>query len=65
MGLLETRQTRIAISRELIEEIDALVGRRGRGAFIIEAAQKELIRLRQIKALEALVGSGKTRTIPR
>jgi hypothetical protein len=58
------RRTHIVIPQELVSEIDALVGKRGRSAFLTEAAEKELTRLRQIRALEAAVGSWKDRDHP-
>ena len=39
--------------------IDTLVGKRGRSKFLAHAAEKELMRLRQIKALESAAGSWK------
>jgi hypothetical protein len=33
--------------------IDTVVGKRGRSAFLTQAAEKELMRLRQIRALES------------
>jgi len=44
-------------------EIDTLVGKRGRSAFLTQAAEKELMRLRQIKALEGAAGAWKDKTI--
>lgn len=37
--------------------IDTIVGKRGRSAFLTQAAEKELMRLRQIKALQSAAGS--------
>lgn len=45
-------------------EIDTLVGKRGRSAFLTEAAEKELMRLRQIKALEGAAGAWKDKDHP-
>jgi len=41
-----------------------LVGKRGRSAFLTEAAEKELMRLRQIKALEGAAGAWKDKDHP-
>jgi hypothetical protein len=41
----------------LAAEIDTLVGKRGRRTFLTRAAEKELMRLRQIKALEGAAGA--------
>ena len=40
------------IPEPLVCEIDRLVGKRGRSEFLTQAAEKELRRLQQIKALE-------------
>src|ERR1022692_81406 len=59
-----TRRTHIVIPQELVTEIDNLVGRRGRSSFFSGAAEKELVRLRQIKALEAAAGAWKDKDHP-
>jgi hypothetical protein len=43
----------------LVAEIYIVVGKRGRSAFLTKAAERELMRLRQIKALESAAGSWK------
>ena len=58
------KRTRIVIPQELVAEIDAFVGKRGRSKFLTQAAEKELMRLRQIAALEAATGSWKDRDHP-
>jgi hypothetical protein len=62
--LIDTRRTHIVIPRKLVAEIDTLVGKRGRSAFLTGAAEKELLRLRQIKALEAATGAWKDKDHP-
>ena len=52
-----TKRTHIVIPGHLVARIDILVGKRGRSKFLADAAEKELMRLRQIKALEAAAGS--------
>jgi hypothetical protein len=47
-----------------VAQIDAVVGKRGRSSFLSQAAEKELIRLRQIKALETASGSWKDKAHP-
>ena len=47
------RRTHIVISEQLVAQIDTLVGKRGRSNFLTQAAEKELMRLRQIQALQA------------
>ena len=44
--------------------IDNVVGKRGRSAFLTQAAEKELMRLRQVKALKAATGSWKDEDHP-
>jgi len=61
---VKTRRTHIVIPQQLVAEIDILVGKRGRSAFLTEAAEKELVRLRQIKALEAASGAWKDKDHP-
>ena len=61
---MNIKRTHIVISQELVAEIDTLVGKRGRSAFLTQAAEKELMRLRQIKALESAAGSWKDKDHP-
>ena len=56
---MNVKRTHIVIPAQLVDQIDTLVGKRGRSSFLAEAAAKELMRLRQIRALEAAVGSWK------
>jgi hypothetical protein len=56
---MRVKRTHIVISEELAAEIDSLVGKRGRSAFLSEAAEHELSRRRQIEALKAAAGSWK------
>ncbi len=51
------RRTHIMIPNELVDEIDELVGKRGRSAFITEAARTELDRRRLARALVESEGS--------
>ena len=61
---MNTKRTHIVISQQLVAEIDTIVGKRGRSAFLTQAAEKELMRLRQIKALESAAGSWKDEDHP-
>ena len=61
---MNTKRTHIVIPQQLVAEIDATVGKRGRSLFLVQAAEKELIRLRQIKALETAAGSWKDKDHP-
>ncbi len=49
------RRTHVVLSDQLVKDIDSLVGTRQRSSFITQAAERELMRLRQLKALNALV----------
>jgi len=49
------KRTHVVLSEQLVRDIDQLAGRRQRSSFITQAAEKELMRLRQLKALDELV----------
>lgn len=49
---MNTKRTHVVLS-ELVKDIDTLVGSRQRSSFLTQAAERELMRLRQLKALEA------------
>jgi hypothetical protein len=61
---MNAKRTHIVISQQLVAEIDTIVGKRGRSAFLTQAAEKELMRLRQIKALESAAGAWKDKDHP-
>ena len=50
--MVMNKRTHIVIPEQLAEEIDTLVGTRGRSSFLTEAAWKEVRRLRILKALD-------------
>ena len=58
------KRTHIVISEQLVAQIDSLVGKRSRSAFLTQAAEKELMRLRQIHALKAATGAWKDKDHP-
>src|ERR1017187_5942672 len=58
------KRTHIVIPQQLVMEIDTLVGKRSRSTFLTQAAEKELMRLRQIKALEGAAGAWKDKDHP-
>jgi hypothetical protein len=62
--IVNTKRTHIVIPEQLIARIDAIVGKRGRSKFLAQAAQREHMRLGQIKALEAAAGSWKDQDYP-
>jgi len=61
---MNTLRTHVVIPRQLVSEIDAVVGKRSRSAFLTQAAEKELMRLRQLKALKAASGTWKDKDHP-
>jgi hypothetical protein len=61
---MSARRTHIVIPEPLVNEIDSLVGKRGRSEFLTKAAERELRRLRQIKALEGAAGAWKDKDHP-
>ena len=61
---MNTKRTHVVLAEELIEDIDRLVGARQRSSFLTEAAEKELMRRRQIEALRAAAGAWKDKDHP-
>lgn len=51
------RRTHVVLSEQLVNEIDSLVGTRQRSSFLTKAAEHELKRLRQLKALDEIAGA--------
>ena len=51
------QRTHIVIPQALVNQIDILVGKRGRSSFLVDAASRELKRLHQLKTLRAAVGT--------
>ena len=49
------RRTHVVLSEQLVKEIDTLVGSRQCSEFIALAVERELVRRRQLKALDQLV----------
>ncbi len=58
------QRTHVVMPRELVAQIDALVGKRSRSRFLVDAASQELRRLRQLKALKQAAGAWKTKDHP-
>ena len=52
---MSVKRTHVVLSDQLVKDIDSLVGSRQRSSFLSQAAERELTRLRQLKALEELV----------
>jgi metal-responsive CopG/Arc/MetJ family transcriptional regulator len=53
----EKMRTHVVIPKTLVETIDELVGKRHRSEFLTEAAEKEVRRLKLLKAAEKAGGS--------
>ena len=64
VGLYEYPTHPVVLSAQLVKDIDALLGARRRSSFLTEAAEEKLMRLRQLKALEAAAGSWKDKDHP-
>ena len=58
------RRTHVVLSEQLVKEIDCLVGGRQRSSFLTQAAERELMRMRQLKALEDVAGAWKDKDHP-
>jgi Arc/MetJ-type ribon-helix-helix transcriptional regulator len=61
---MNARRTHVVIPEPLVSEIDRLVGKRGRSEFLTQAAERELRRLQQIRALENVARAWKDRNHP-
>ncbi|MGH9440442.1 MAG: hypothetical protein ACRD22_21920 [Terriglobia bacterium] len=61
---MNAKRTHVVIPEHLVKEIDVLVGSRRRSSFLTQAAERELMRLRQMKALESAAGSWKDSAHP-
>ena len=61
---MNAKRTHVVLSEDLVKDIDRLVGARRRSSFLTEAAEKELMRLRQIEALKAAAGAWKAKDHP-
>lgn len=51
------QRTHVVIPADVVAEIDLLVGKRGRSQFLVQAAELELKRHRQMAALKAAAGA--------
>lgn len=61
---MNTKRAHVVIPEHLVQEIDVLVGRRQRSSFFAQAAERELTRLRQLKALDRSAGTWKDTAHP-
>jgi hypothetical protein len=51
--MIDTQRAHILIPGDLVREIDALVGPRGRSAFLLETARQEVKRRKLLRFLES------------
>jgi metal-responsive CopG/Arc/MetJ family transcriptional regulator len=56
---MNAKRTHVVLSEQLVKDIDKLAGSRQRSNFLMQAAERELMRLRQIEALKAAAGAWK------
>ena len=61
---MNSKRTHVVLDEQLVKDIDRLVGTRQRSSFLTEAAEKELLRRRQIEALKAAAGAWKDKDHP-
>jgi Arc/MetJ-type ribon-helix-helix transcriptional regulator len=61
---MNPKRTHVVLSEQLVKDIDTLVGSRQRSSFLTQAAERELMRLRQLRALDAAVGAWKDSNHP-
>ena len=61
---MNAKRTHVVLSDQLVKDIDRLVGTRQRSSFLTEAAEKELMRRRQIEALKVAAGAWKDKDHP-
>lgn len=56
---MNIKRTHVVLSEQLLKDIDTLVGARQRSTFLTMAAEKELMRHRQMEALKTVRGAWK------
>lgn len=61
---MATTRTHVLLPAEVLREIDALVGQRGRSAFLAEVAQQEVRRRKLLAILDGEVPAWKARDHP-
>jgi metal-responsive CopG/Arc/MetJ family transcriptional regulator len=61
---MHTKRTHVILPEALVAQIDKLVGKRGRSRFLAQVAEREIARLRQLRALERAAGSWKDASHP-
>lgn len=58
------KRTHVLIPEQLVKDIDTLVGRRQRSTFLTEAAERKLMRYRQLAAIDTAAGAWKDKDHP-
>jgi metal-responsive CopG/Arc/MetJ family transcriptional regulator len=53
----ESRRAHIVVPESLLDEIDRIVGRRGRSSFFVEAATERLRRVKLLESAKSVAGS--------
>jgi Arc/MetJ-type ribon-helix-helix transcriptional regulator len=61
---MAAKRTHVVLSDQLVKDIDAFVGSGQRSSFITRAAERELMRLHQLKALDDVAGAWKDKDHP-
>jgi hypothetical protein len=59
-----SKRTHVVLPVEVVADIDKLVGKRGRSAFITEVARDEILRRKQRNALRKCAGAWKDKDHP-
>jgi len=54
---MAARRMHVVLAEDLVSEIDRLVGKRQRSEFLAEAASRELLRQKQLRALQHTTGA--------
>ncbi len=54
---MAARRMHVVLAEDLVSEIDHLVGKRLRSEFLAEAASRELLRQKQLRALQQATGA--------
>jgi metal-responsive CopG/Arc/MetJ family transcriptional regulator len=57
MNTRETRRAHVIVPEALLEEVDRVVGKRGRSSFFAEAASEKLRRIKLVEAAKKAAGT--------
>jgi metal-responsive CopG/Arc/MetJ family transcriptional regulator len=58
---MSTTRAHVVLPEDLVREIDKILGKRGRSAFLADLAQREIRRRRMVKILKSKSQSGRTK----